>query len=393
MCRNFLGCAILLSSVVLISGCGKKNDQPQRPPTPIVSSKAILQDVREYVDSVGACRAHESVNVVPKVSGTLLAVHFKQGNRVRKGDLLYTIDSRTYEAALNQAEAQLTQAEAQLKLDEAKLERTKSFLPQNFISQQEYDACESKVLQDRAAVDAAKAAVERAKINLEDCSITAPIDGMAGKYLIDVGNMLSQAALSTLTLVNIRNVDKLYVDFAVSENVFLDLYNAFNDSNGGLDVEVRPIANEEISAMAKLEFIENAVNKQSGSINLRAVLDNKEHKFWPGETVTARVLLKTNKDSVLVPYESVKLGQMGRYLFVVKEDKTVDLRIVSIGQRHDDFIVIKGGVSAGEIIVKTGQLMLAPGSKVVELPDQRRNTFKADLKFDQDMAEKNPTTR
>jgi RND family efflux transporter MFP subunit len=158
-------------------------------------------------------------------------------------------------------------------------------------------------------------------------------------------------------------------------------------------VEVKLIANDEISAMAKLEFIENAISKRSGSINLRASLCNDDRKFWPGEAVTVKVFLKTSKGSVLVPYESVQLGQAGRYLFVIGDDKIVDLRVVSIGQRYGDLIVIKGGVSAGETVVQTGQLMLSPGAKVVEVPDQRENTFKSDLKLDGDVAEKNPTTK
>ncbi|MDR2720745.1 MAG: efflux RND transporter periplasmic adaptor subunit [Puniceicoccales bacterium] len=391
MCRSFLKYVILISAI-FASGCGEKGNQAQRPPIPVVSVKATSRDIKEYVEAVGVCRAYESVNVIPKVSGTLLAVNFKQGDTIRKGDLLYTIDSRTYKIALDQAMAYLAQAEAQLKLDEAKLERTKSLIIQNFVSQQEYDACESKVQQGKSAVDAARAAVEQSKINLEYCSIVAPIDGVAGKYLIDIGNELSQAVLSSSVLVNIQNMDKLYIDFAISENVFPELYRAFNNSDGGLDVEVKLIANGEISAMAKLEFIENAISKESGSINLRAVLCNEGRKFWPGEAVTVRVFLKTNNGAVLVPYESVRLGQEGRYLFVIKEDKTVDLRIVSIGQRYGDLIVIKNGVSTGEIVVKTGQLMLFPGARVMEVPDQRKNTFKSDLKLDGDVAEKNPTT-
>ncbi|MDR0679816.1 MAG: efflux RND transporter periplasmic adaptor subunit [Puniceicoccales bacterium] len=387
MCKNFLRC-VLLFAMLTTSGCGK-NEQPQRPPIPVISAKAVMQDVQEYIDSIGVCCSRERVDVVPKVPGTLLSLHFKQGDEVRKGDLLYTIDPRTYEAALNQAEAQLAQAEAQLKLDMVKLERIKSLLPQNFISKQEYDACEAMVSQDLAAADVAKAIAEQAKINLEYCSITAPIDGVTGKYFVDVGNEVSRGTF----LVSLQNVDRLNIDFPVSENLFPKLREVFNDSKGGLDVEIRLAANSEIAAMAKLEFIENTVSKQAGSINLRAFLDNKDRKFWPGETVSAKVLLKTNKNSVLAPSESVKLGQMGRYVFVVKEDKTVDLRIVSTGQSYGDFIVIKSGVSAGEVVVKNGQLMLSHGAKVVELPDQRKNSFKADLKSDQDMAEKNPTTK
>lgn len=383
----------LIFFTIIITGCNNNPTRSERPPVPVTSAKAISHDVQEYAEAVGCCRSHASVDIVPEVFGTLKNIHFSQGAHVKEGDLLYTIDPTRYEAALNQAKAKLAQAEAQLRIDSAKLERSKSLLPQNYISQQEYETVEAQVIQDKAAVEAAKAVIEQANLDLKHCFITSPINGIAGKYNIDAGNVLPQTSLSQLILVNIQDVDHLYVDFAISENRFSELYKSFCQSSGELDVNVHLVANESIQGAAKLHFIENTINKQTGSINLRALLENNDHKFWPGSTVNVKILLKTNKNAVLVPSESVRLGQNGRYVFVIKDDKTAELRTVKIGQEYGDFVVIKDGVLAGETVVRSGQLMLAPGAKIIEVPDQRQNQFKTNLQLDKEMAEKNPTTR
>ncbi len=384
---------ILFCLSIIISGCGKKSSTSERPAVPVVSAKTISHDVQKYAETVGCCRSYASVDIIPQVYGTLQRVHFEQGARIKAGDLLYTIDPTRYEAALNLAKAQLTQAEAQLEIDSAKLERSKSLLPQNYISKQEYESLEAQVIQDKAAIEMAKSAIEQANLDFEHCFITSPIDGIAGKYMIDVGNILSQAVLSSSVLVNIQDVDHLYIDFSLSENLFPELYKNFIKSNGELSVDISLVADDSVKGTAKCKFLENNINKHTGSIELRAILDNDEHKFWPGSAINVKMLLETYKDAVLAPAESVKLGQSGYYLFVIKEDKSAELRSIKIGQRYGDWVLIKDGAKAGETVVCTGQLMLAPGMKVVEMPDQRQNQFKNDLKNDKEMSEKNPTTK
>ncbi|MDE6432219.1 MAG: efflux RND transporter periplasmic adaptor subunit, partial [Opitutales bacterium] len=375
------------------SGCGKNEDASARPGVPVVSSKAISQDVYSYAEAVGCCRSYASVNVVPQVYGTLQGVHFEQGAHVKSGDLLYTIDPTHYEAALNQAKARLVQAEAQLEVDSAKLERSKALLPQNYISKQEYETLNAQVMQDKAAIEAAKAGIEQANLDFQHCFITSPIDGIAGKYLVDVGNVLSQGAVGSGVLVNVQDVDRLYVDFSVSENLFPKLYKNFTRAKDGLDVSVSLIADGTITGSAKLKFLENTINKRTGSIELRAVLGNSEHKFWPGCAVNVKVLLNIKTKAVLVPSESIRLGQAGHYAFVIKDDKTADLRMVKIGQQYGNLILIKDGIKDGETVVCTGQLMLAPGMKVSEIPDPRQNMFQTKLKKDKELVEQNPTTK
>jgi multidrug efflux system membrane fusion protein len=332
------------------------------------------------------------VSVVPQVSGQIISAGFKQGQVVRAGDLLYSIDPRVYEANLKKAEAQLEVARAKFDVDSAQFDRSKVLLPSNYISQQQYEAYEAQVRQDKANLDAAVAQVSQAQLDLEHCNITSPINGVAGTYLVDVGNVVGAMSLGK-PLVTVENVDRLYIEFSISENDFHTLQHSFQAGEGRLTVEVMPLSDESICGEASVEFIDNSINKKTGSIKLRAPMKNDDHRFWPGQSVRARLLLTTLKDAVLVPSEAVKLGQQGRYVFVVKDDKSVELRPVEVGQLHGKMIVVVRGVAAGEAVVQRGQLMLAPGMSVAEMPDDRIGVFEQKAEQNKKIAEKNPTTK
>jgi multidrug efflux system membrane fusion protein len=388
--KNFYVLVVSIS-LVFVSGCGRRG-QAVRPPTPVISAKVTVADLPVYIEAIGSCAASESVVIVPQVSGQIVAVNFKQGQSIRVGDPLYVIDSRAYEANLQKAEAQLTTVKEKMKIDIAQLERSKALLPQNYISQQQYESYETQVKQDVANVDAASAQVMQAKVDVEHCNVVSPINGIAGAYLVDIGNVVGAMSINK-PLVTVENVDQLYVEFNISENDFYDLQKFFNLEEGKLKVEVFPISNDGVKGEAYVDFINNSIDRKTGSMKLRALMENQEHKFWPGQSVRVKLLLTVAKDSVLVPAEAVKLGQQGRYVFVIKEDMSVELRLVEIGQIHDTMLVIKNGISAGEIIVKRGQLMLAPGMKVIEMPDTQPNSFGENLEKNRKIAEKNPTTR
>ncbi|MDR0742647.1 MAG: efflux RND transporter periplasmic adaptor subunit [Puniceicoccales bacterium] len=377
--------------LIFVGGCGRRG-QAVRPPTPVISAKVTVADLPLYIEAIGSCVASESVAIVPQVKGQIVAVNFRQGQRVEVGDSLYVIDPRAYEANLKKAEAQLATAEAKMKIDVAQLERSKALVPQNYISQQQYETYETQVQQDIASVDAANAQVMQAKIDIEHCNIVSPTNGIAGIYLVDVGNVVDAMSVNK-PLVTIENVDQLYVEFSISENDFYDLQKFFNLEEGRLKMEVSPISNDGVKGEAYVDFINNSIDRKTGSLKLRALMENTEHKFWPGQSVCTKLLLTVAKDAVLVPAEAVKLGQQGRYVFVIKEDKSVEFRLVEIGQIHGDMLVIKNGVNEGETIVRRGQLMLAPGMKVIEMPDTQPNSFGENLEKNRKIAEKNPTTK
>lgn len=362
-----------------------------RPPVAVIIEQAVSRDVPLYIDSIGSCCAFESVNIVPQVTGKIVAVHFKQGDTVKVGTPLFSIDQRPYEAALEMARAQLAIATSQLNIDSSKLDRSRALLPQNYISKQDFEALESVVACDKASVDSAKGQLLKASVDYDHCTIVSPIDGVTGKYKIDVGNVVSASA-ATEAMVTVKNIDKLFVDFVVSENNFSDLKKYFAESNGKLDVQIEAMSDSSINSTATIDFLDNSIRKNAGSINLRAVLDNREHKFWPGESVRVKLLLCMQKNSVLVSIEAVKLSQKGYYVFVVKDGNVAELRMVDAGQRYDDMIMINSGIAAGETVVKRGQLMLAPGSKVVPTSEQPNNIYNDKVNADKASVSKNPTT-
>jgi multidrug efflux system membrane fusion protein len=380
---------VLFVPLLFIGGCGE-GQQIVRPPTPVISSKVAVSDVPLYIDTIGYCTAYESVNIVPQVSGEITAVDFEQGQAVKCGDLLYVIDPRIYEANLTKAEAQLCVAKARREVDIAQLERSKSLTTQNYISDQQYEAYESQAIQDMANVESATADVARARVDLEHCFIRSPIGGIAGAYLVDVGNVVTAMSIGK-PLVTVENVDLLYVEFSISENDFHSLQRCFGDS-GELDTEISSISGGGSLGKASIKFIDNAIDRRTGSLKLRAVMENGDHKFWPGESVRVKVLLTTLKNAVLVHSEAVNLSQNGRYVLVINEDKSVKMQLVEIGQIHGDMLVTANGLSGGETVVQRGQMMLAPGMKVMEMPDVQAGVFKRDLEYNKKIAEKNPTT-
>jgi multidrug efflux system membrane fusion protein len=357
-----LGLIVILS--VLLGAC--KNSAPtvpmQRPPTPVKSIVALAQDVPFYLEALGHVRASEEVQIIPQVSGEITAVHFPQGNVVQKDDLLFSIDARLYEAAVEKAKADLTKACSQLKIDEAQYERSKALVPESYISSQEFELCAAHVEQSRANVQLAQSQLDAALVNLEHCSLKAPISGMTGKYEVDVGNVV--ASNSGRALISLKKLDPLYVDFSLSENQFPLLKQHF-DSQKGMIVVVQSLSDPSRSIEGKLRFLQNHIDAATGNLHLRAEVPNVEYHLWPGESVAVRIVLQTLKDAILVPEACVKLGQQGYYLFVIKEDHTVELRVVQKGQKQDDRLVILQGVLAGEEVVEQGQMMLAPGAPVV----------------------------
>lgn len=394
------GIVAILWAASLALKSGKKKPQQVRPPVAVVSTKVSTYDVPLFVDAIGHCISNETVKIIPQVSGEVTRVHVQQGQHVSAGDVLFEIDSRTYSAALQSAEAELNTAKAQLKIDSAQLERSKSLLPQNYISQQQYETYEAQVEQDIANVDAAEAHVKKAKIDLEHCSIISPINGFAGitsrlddgttSYVIDQGNIVT-ALDEDATLTVVDDVDTLKIEFSVSENHYYNLQKFFAQNDNQLNVEISSLADQSIVGNAKLTVATNAINAQTGNIVLRATMDNKDHKFWTGQSVKVRVLLNMIHDAILIPSEAVKMGQSGRYVFVIKEDKSVDIRPVEIGQIHGDMTVINNGLNDGDLIVQRGQLMLAPGTKVTEMPDTNTGVFKKSIDQNKISAEKNPT--
>ena len=337
----------------------------QPPVRPVLVAKVITKDVPLYLDEIGTCAAYETVQVQAQVSGQIIARNFQDGADMKKGDLLFTIDPRPYQAALEQAQGQLGQAQSKLVLDQITLKRQQELRARNVISPQDLDTAQATVKSDEATVKTAEGAVAAAQVNLDYCNIRSPINGRAGLRLVDIGNVVTggNGGGGGAVLLTIQGLDPIYTDFTVSETD-LPLVRRYL---GGPNVKVQTNSPDENlpPRVGDLYFIDTAVQPGAGTVKARAVTPNPDHGLWPSEFVRVRFILDKLKDAALVPSQAVQISQSGQFVFVLKTDNTVDLRQVKPGQRQQgDTIVIQSGLKAEETVVVTGQPALAPGTKV-----------------------------
>jgi len=365
--RALLACgvAVFLLAAFLLGFRGKKKAPPsfERPPAPVTIVPAVAQDVPVYLDEVGKSVAREVVTVQPQVTGRVMQLHFTDGAYVQKGDALFTIDPRPFQAQLDSAVATLAQQKAALDLARTQFSRYKDLVESKAVSKAEYDTRKNAVDVDEAQVQQAEAAVEMTRLNLQYCSIRSPIDGRAGRRLVDVGNVVTA---NTTALLTIQRLDPIYADFTVTENDLTAVQQ--NMRRGTLKVEAR-LPDEPGKPLAgQLTFLDNAVQNETGTVELRATIPNGEHRLWPGRFVKIRLVLSTLRSAVLVPVAAPQMSAKGQFVYVVKPDSTAELRLVKTGQRHGDLVVVEQGLTAGERVVVNGQLGVTPGGKVRELP-------------------------
>ena len=322
----------------------------QPPLRPATVAKVVTKDVPLYLDEIGTCAAYETVQVQAQVSGVIIGRHFQEGSEVKKGDLLFTIDPRPFQAVLDQAKAQAA-------LDQVTLKRQEDLRARKVISQQDYDTAVANAQKSQAATEAAQ-------VNLDWCYIKSPINGRIGLRNVDVGNLVGP---TTGSLVTIQGLDPIYTDFTVAQND-LPLVRKYL---GGSNLKVQTyLADGSITPrLGDLYFIDKAVQPGSGTVKVRGVTPNPDRGLWPSEFVLVRFILDTLKDATLVPTQAVQISQAGPFVFVVKSDDTVELRPVTPGQRQEgDLTVIENGVKPDETVVVTGQLALAPGAKIAPQP-------------------------
>jgi multidrug efflux system membrane fusion protein len=374
------------------AGCNRNQGNPlqatmQRPPAAVTVAEALSRDVPVYLDAIGKTVAVQTVAIVPQVAGKIIARHVEDGSFVKKGDLLFEIDPRPFEAAVDSAKAMLAQNEADLVWAQADFKRTQELMPTNVVSQLEFDQKKSVLGVDQGKVDAAKAAIETAELNLEYTKIHSPMDGRAGSVMVDPGNIVKA---NEGTILVIQQLDPIYAEFTITENdlgtvrkfIASRKLNLGEEPEKGLKVEVdvpgdsarvlsalgsattQPANSFADAREGPLTFLDNSVQNGSGTVRLRATLANSDHYFWPGQFVNCRMVLTTKKDAVLVPAVAQQIGQQGPFVYVVGADETAQIRPITPGQRQGDMLVIDEGVKAGEKVIVNGQMSVTPGGKV-----------------------------
>ena len=404
-------------SSLLFAACGSRAAQQNfdRPPAPVQVAEASSQDVPIYLDAIGKTVAREVVSIEPQVSGRITKIHFTDGANVKKGQLLFTIDTRPFEANLKQAQANYSRTVAQKKQAEANLAREiaqanwgltqvnryAKLVEAGVVAPEQYEELRATYQSLKANAEAARsavnsaaeaikvdaAAVEKAKVDLSYCYIRSPIDGRAGQRLVDMGNVVSpggsnnsaatvggnaSVANSSNALLIIEKLDPIYADFTISQNNLSQVQQEMRA--GTLTTEVRLPDSTDGPVTGQLTFLDVAVQNTTGQVGLRATIPNAGHRFWPGRFVSIRLILSTIHQAVLVPATAPQTSAAGTFVYVVKQDSTAEQRPVTLGQRQGDLIVVEQGVQTGERVVTVGQIGVTPGGKIrVEQPENTNN--------------------
>ncbi len=360
------GCVMVLLMVALFfAGCSDKKTAGTPSASmaamvvPVVVGKATQQDMPVQVTAIGNVEAYSTVTVKSLVDGEIQKTYFTEGQDVRKGGMLFSIDPRTYQATLRQAEANLARDQANAQYARTEAERYTQLLKSGIVSQIQYDQFTSNAQALDAAVRADQAAVENAKIQLSYCSIYAPISGRTGSLLIYPGNLVKN---NDTSLVVINQVTPIYVDFSIPEK-FLAQVKA-HDAKGRLHVMAYPSGDSSNASSGYLSFINNAVDSNTGTIALKGTFANGDRRLWPGQFVNVTLDLTVQRNATVVPSQAVQTGERGQYVYVVKSDDTVDYRPVTVGMALQGLTVVDKGVNPGETVVTNGQLRLFPGAKV-----------------------------
>ena len=354
-------CFIL--SVLLITflpACSKKVGPPPKPPVPVTVGVVIQKTVPVQIRAIGNVEAYSTVSVKSQIGGELIRVHYKEGQDVQKGDLLFTIDPRPYEAALKQAEANLAKDMAQLENARAELLRYEELIKRDYVTRQEYDQIHANAAALEATVKAGMALVDNARLQLKYCFIYSPINGKTGNLMEDKGNLIKANADGPMVVIN--QIQPVYASFSMPEQYLSEIKKYL--SAGKVKVEAFLTKVTDHPEEGILTFIDNTVDITTGTIRLKATFPNKENRLWPGQFVDVVTTLTTQPSAILVPSQAVQTGQKGQYVFVIKNDLTVESRPVIISRTIGGEAVAEKGLQPGEKVVTDGQLRLVPGAKV-----------------------------
>lgn len=328
---------------------------------PVSVVAAIQQSVPVRLQAIGNVEAYTSVAVKSRVDGQIVEVHFREGQEVKKGEVLLRIDARPFEAAFRQSEAQVLRDVASRDQANSQERRYLELLEKNFVSKDAYAQYRTNAQTAEASSKASQAALENAKLNLEYTVIRSPIDGYVGRALLQAGNMVK--ANDTISLVVINQVKPVYVSFAIPEQQLMQVRDLMRKNP--LAVEVSAPGSEKTLATGRIAFLDNAVDQTTGTIKVRAVFDNGDAALWPGQFYTVRVKLYDQENAILVPSRALQTGPAGQFVYVVKADMTAEVRKVVVSRAEGDMAVLaEGGVAKGEQVVVRGALRLAPGIKV-----------------------------
>lgn len=356
----------LLTLLFFLCGCSNSEEKAKAESPPKKRAAPVLIGISEQrtipieLKAVGTVEPYATVAIKSQITGTLQRIHFKEGDDVKKGDILFSLDPRPFTAMLNQAQGALIRDRAQLENARKELERYTNAAKKGYVSTEQAEQSETKVATLSATIKADEAAVENARLQLEFCSIHAPIDGRTGELPVAEGNVIK--ANADTSMVTINQVCPIKVSFTVPGKHFGEI-KKYRQA-GSLRVMLNGPGN--IPETGTFSFLDNTIDQTTGTLRLKAEFANEDKNLWPGQFVEVRLLLTSRPDVTVVPTQAVQIGQTGAHVFVVKDDSTVEERPITAGMSLDGVTVVETGMSPGEKVVTDGQLQLISGTRVEE---------------------------
>ncbi len=344
--------------IALASCSGKPKKRIAAPPVPVLVGKAVRQDIPIQIEAIGTGEADSTVGIKSLVVGQLIKVYFREGDFVRKGQMLFKIDPRPYQAALMQSEANLKRDMAIAQNADEEAKRYAFLVKKDYVAREQYDQFTANAAAQNAVVQADRAMVENNRLQLEYTSIKAPIDGKTGSLMVHGGNVVKA---NDVDMVVIDRINPIKVSFSIPEQQFEEVKKYAR--GGTLPVEAL-IPGDDKPEHGALDFMNNEIDNATGTIRLKGIFQNRTNRLWPGQFVNVVLTLGTQKDAVLVPAEAVQASQNGQFAFVVKPDMTVESRPVTVLRNFKQYAVIANGIAPGDTVVTDGQLGLVPGAKV-----------------------------
>lgn len=324
--------------------------------TAVVAQKSVPIDI----SIIGTAEPYSTVSVRAQITGELTSVNFKEGDDVRKGQVLFTLDRRPLEGALAQAQANLDRDLAQAANAKSQAQRYQDLANRGIATKEQVETSRTSATALDATVDADRAAVENAKVQLQYATISAPIAGRTGALMVHAGNLVR--ANDTTPLVVINQVAPINVTFSIPEARLPELKRYM--AAGSLKVAARPPNDDRPPALGRISFVDNQVDPSTGTIRVKGSFGNEDRRLWPGQFINVVVTLTTDPSAIVVPTTAVQAGQQGTYVFIVKADQTAEMRPVKVARTVADESVIQQGLTPGETVVTDGQLRLVPGSRV-----------------------------
>jgi len=358
--------SFLLVNAFFLSGCGNNRqvqaaDSPgNRPAAPVVVTNVERRDIPIQLRAIGNVEAYQTVQIRSQVNGQIQKIFFHEGEDVREGQLLFQLDKRPFQADLEKAVGQMKHDQAQAELSRIQAERYSSLENAGVASHEQADQFRAQARADASAVEADKAAVDAARVQLQYTDITAPIDARAGALLINLGNLVK--ANDTPYLVQLNQVTPIYVTFFVPEANLDQIRRYF--ASRQLKVLAYPKGQSADAAAGRLTFIDNGVDTTTGTFKLKGTFENRDRRLWPGEFVDVALELSTQKNAVVVPTKAIQTGQQGDYVYVVRTDSTAESRLVKTAGAYQDLTMVSDGLRAGERVIVNGQLRVVPNAKV-----------------------------